>query len=172
MILTSNYKLVLASFDRPQPFQKTIENFGGSRNLVGYQFEVGPLVYEVYCFGNNDYWSIGFRIADVKGTNEELAEYFSTVYRRKVNSYDVPHYRRNILNNPTDDLGIVNATTVFATVIDIVKDLDNAHPVRCLSFSATSGKKSRLYSRLVRAYMPDWDVNDEGLSFEVCRKRA
>jgi hypothetical protein len=170
MILTRDYRQIWASFDQSVAFTKTMDVISDNWTFVIYEFWIGPLKYEVSFSGAEGNFSVMFETTDVKGTDEELLEYFSKMSRRNIRLVDIPQIRYEITYHSTSDLGVGNAPAVFATVVDTVKDMVDSHDVKCLVFSATSDKKASVYSRLVKVFSGEWVLkNQQYKSFKLCR---
>jgi hypothetical protein len=173
MILTTDYSPVLASFNYPANFELELEGDVGEDKddgYVFYNFYVGPLEYRFDAEGIGGDWNISFFLIDIKGSKEELVEYFTKAFHRPIAPLEIQQIKMRLLNHSIDDLNLGNAPEVFSNVMAIIKDLIKKYHVECLSFICDSKKKANVYRRLVNKYMRAWfPILDTGNDFKVCR---
>lgn len=173
MKLTSDHSSVRASFDRPLSYRKVSESTTHSRLYIEYEFQVGFFTYAVEFLGDREDLEVTFTITGITGSDEEFREYISKMRREEVALEDVPAIKEEILEYPEEDWAVGNAMAVFATVWQLVEEVAIKHDVRCISFSGTSEKKTRIYEKMVRSRFKGWQVNlipgIGGHTFELCR---
>ena len=131
---------------------------------------MGPLQYRMDMEGEDGTWDVSFFLSDIHGSREELAKYYSKVYKTTVTPAEVPNITQYLLSHSIDDLNLGNAPEVFSNVMGVLKELIENYKVECLSFMSDSRKKAGIYRKLVLRYLRGWfPIVDTGSHFKVCR---
>ena len=175
MQLTRDHRLVQASFDRPMSFKKTQESITRKNIHVTYEFQVGLLVYQAEFFGNREELEVVFAITDIIGTDEEFKDYLSKVRQTEIDLEDIHGIKEEILESPDEDWMVGTSIAVFSTVCKLIEEVVIKHDIKCITFSATSEKKDRVYQRMIKSYFKGWQLKSIpglggiGFTFELCR---
>jgi hypothetical protein len=156
-------------------FRKVKESVTKKDIHITYEFQVGLLVYAVEFFGNREDLEVVFVIADIQGTDEELRDQLSQVRKEEVAIEDIPDIKEKILEYPDEDWAVGNPIAVFTTVMTIIEKVATKYDVKCVTFSATSEKKHRIYKRMFQSRFKGWRLKEvpglggHGFTFELCR---
>ena len=79
----------------------------------------------------------------------------------------------NLSVAPDNRFGITgqgNASTVFATVCDILKNFKSRRDVYTMGFMAEEPNRRSLYKRIIKTVFPGWAISEDGSMIEVERK--
>jgi hypothetical protein len=170
MKLTSDYGRVKALFNTP--LEQEIEYEEDFIDVTtSARFIVGPFVYSVAFYpesaGRGSSTStirVEFRLVDIDAMGDELVALMSRAKRgetgeKSLSLEEASKMKRQILKNQSyDELAITGpyVLRIFGSVLSIVKDYvkKNRFKVSCLSFSADSQDRARIYQRMAKSAFP------------------
>jgi hypothetical protein len=171
VILTSDYRPVIASFDTPVDFDIVSKSGGVDGGEIIYSFQVGPFKYIMEIFGDDGRWNVSFELAEVVGSTEELQEYFSDRLKRPISLDEATSIQNKTMGNKYSNIGVADAKGVLSGVINILKHFIKRYDPRCIVFSVFQKDKSQVYQKMIHNLLPDWVAksNGRGYGFDVCK---
>jgi hypothetical protein len=191
MRLTSDYRRVTALFDTPMG--KEIAYTEDILNVTTIsRFVVGPFKYSVSFYPESEgrgsrptlTTRVEFQLVDIDATGEELVKLMSKTEQGKIEEQPMSLEiasdikRRISRSHRYDELAITGpyVLRIFGNVLNIVKDYmkKNRFKVNCLSFSADSSERVRIYQRMAKSAFPGAGIKTgpspwgEGTEIKVC----
>ena len=169
MRLTSDYRRVRALFNTP--LQKEVE-YSHSSGKTKSSFEVGPFVYEVGFIPVGNLVYVGFSLADIRASGDELiramSKFKKSVFKKEGVEWKEPEqpmtlqeaeqWKHRILKERRlHELDIAGSSIIeiLSTVLGIVKDYVEKYKPSCVLFTADSRARSRIYQGMVKSAFPD-----------------
>jgi hypothetical protein len=162
MHLSSEYYRVQASLQEPDHV-----NFEEGQITTYSDFRVGFAEYRVFFFRasssprRRDRYSVDFYLSNLHGSDRELQEYFSRIFKRKIKIKQVPYIKEQMLSHAAGILKLGNAGQVFGAVIATIKNFVKKYDPSQISFAADGESRVSLYEKIINRYLPDAKVDIE-----------
>jgi hypothetical protein len=138
------------------------------RYTVHADFRVGFAEYRATFTGSSpsprrgDEYSVDFYLLNLHGSNRELQEYFSRIFKRPIKIEQVPDIKEQMLSHATGILKLGNVGQVFGAMITTIRNFaEKYHPSQIL-FSATGESRVSLYKKIISRYLPDGKIDITG----------
>jgi hypothetical protein len=148
-----------------EPAQVTLKK---RQFTVHSDFQVGFAEYRAIFTGGSppprqgDDYHVSFRLLKLHGSDRELQEYFSRIFKRPIKIEQIPDIKRQLLSDSTGILKLGNAGQVFGAMMAAIRDFVEEYHPRQILFSATGESRVSLYKKIISRYLPDGKIDITG----------
>lgn len=173
MILTHDYKKIQSVFQSPVDYQSG----DSTRDFYKeFDFTVGPIEYTAsFERGPRSDWMFQFYVKEIHLKGEELVDYLSKIFRKKLTYEAALDLKGRIEWNDAGHslLGSGGELHVFSAIVKIVRDFVTRTKLKCLNFLTNDQKRANLYTKILKRFDPSATIKrstgeDRGYDLYEC----
>lgn len=164
MILTSDYRNILAIFDSPVKYTRDLaESFHPGSGFYDVGFTVGPFEYTISIAEtrNPGIYTVTFSLVDIHyKTQQELFDLITKmVGKGPLSNFQVDYYYKHL-----DKFGIYNTgniNQVMTHVMQAVVSFVHKYRPKALRFDSHHKSRTKMYRTLLRRYFSSYETSEQ-----------